>query len=83
MTDMHMLHKMLNELYTEAHFEALLQMMDRLHDAAAMGELEAVCMMDTREVMGWLDDIIYTAEETVRELREQLNAGARREWSDN
>jgi len=40
MMDMQILQKMLTEQLTEAHFEALLQVMDRLHDAAAIGELE-------------------------------------------
>jgi len=71
MVDMQMLYKMLNEQYTEETFEALLQLMDALHDAAAVGELNQVSPLEAREVIGWLDDIIYTAEETIRELQRQ------------
>ncbi len=60
---------MLTEQYTEDHFEALLQLIDRLHDAAAAGKLGEVSPMDAREIAGWLDDIIFTAEETLRELQ--------------
>jgi hypothetical protein len=84
MTDMQILEKMLTELCTEAHFEVLLQIVDRLHDAAAADRLETVTPMNAREVIGWLDDIIYTAEETIRELQATLEANETyRTWADN
>jgi len=83
MMDMQILQKMLTEQLTEAHFEALLQVMDRLHDAAAVGELENMTAMDAREVQGWLDDIIFTAEEVVRELQATVRANEPKGWSDN
>ena len=83
MMDMQILQKMLTEQLTEAHFEALLQVMDRLHDAAAIGELENMTPMDARELMGWLDDIIFTAEEVVRELQVTVRANEPKAWSDN
>jgi hypothetical protein len=85
MNNMQFVEKMLTELCTDAHFEVLLQIVDRLHDAAAAGRLETVTPMDAREVMGWLDDIIYTAEETMRELQATLEANEEpsRGWSDN
>ena len=83
MMDMQILQKMLTEQLTEAHFEALLQVMDRLHDAAAVGELDSMTPMDARELMGWLDDIIFTAEEVVRELQVTVRANEPKVWSDN
>lgn len=83
MVDMQLLNKMLAEQYTEANFEALLQIMDRLHDAAAVGDLKNVSPLDAREVIGWLDDIIYTAEETIRELQAGRDANEFKVWSDN
>ena len=81
---MEMLHKLMTDQYTEAHFEALLQMMDRLHDAAAMRDLESATPLDARNVIGWLDDIIYTAEETIRELQKTApRVNEREEWSRN
>lgn len=82
--NMQNLNKLLMEHCTEAHFEALLQMIDRLHDAAAADCLETVSPVDPREILGWLDDIIYTAEETVREIQASLAVNeAGRTWSDN
>jgi hypothetical protein len=82
--DMQNLNKLLMEHCTEAHFEALLQMIDRLHDAAAADCLETVSPMDPREILGWLDDIIYTAEETMREIQAGLTVtDFGRIWSDN
>ena len=83
MMDMQILHKMLTEQLTEAHFEALLHVMDRLHDAAAVGELDGMTSLEAREVLGWLDDIIFTAEEVVRELQVTLRTNEPKGWSDN
>lgn len=74
MIEMHTLRKLLVEQYTEAHFEALLQIMDQLHDAATVNNLSAISPLTARELIGWLDDIIFTAEETIRELEANLNA---------
>jgi hypothetical protein len=83
MVDMQILHKMLNEKFTEENFEALLRLMDCLHDAAAVGELHTVSPLDAREVIGWLDDIIFTAEEVIRELQEQESANEGNGFSTN
>lgn len=72
MIEMNTLRKLLVEKYTDAHFEALLQIMDQLHDAATVNNLSAISPLTAREVIGWLDDIIYTAEETIRELETNL-----------
>ena len=84
MTNMHVLRKMMAEQYTEAHFEAILQMIDRLHDAAALEDVQSVSLMDKRTIIGWLDDIIFTAEETIRELQESRETvNELQGWSKN
>jgi len=86
MIEMHNLRKLVVEQYfTEAHFEAFLQIVDRLHDASAVGKLETVSPLDARTIIGWLDDIIFTAEETIRELQEMSKqpADEAEGWSDN
>lgn len=57
------------EQITEATLETILQTVDRLHDAAHAGRLLGVSPMSWQEIQGWLEDIVFTAEETLRELR--------------
>jgi hypothetical protein len=84
MFEMQNLRNLMAEQYTEAHFEALLQIIDRLHDAAAVNNLSAVCEVDARIVVGWLDDIIFTAEETIRELQATIRPEQEVvEWAEN
>ncbi len=59
--------RMQTELYNEAWFETLFQTVDRLHDAASEGHLVAPVPQDV--MVGWLEDIIYTAKETILELQ--------------
>ncbi|KAB2902568.1 MAG: hypothetical protein F9K27_16405 [Anaerolineae bacterium] len=85
MIEMHT-RKFLTEQYTEAHFEALLQLMDKLHDAATVNNVTAVSPLSAREIIGWLDDIIFTAEETIRELQANMDpvpAESAKVYSDN
>lgn len=84
MMDMQLFEKIMNGHMDEAHFEALLQVMDALHDAAAVGTLNDVSPLSKRDVIGWLDDIIFTAEETIRELQGLHRANnSTAQWSDN
>lgn len=55
-------------LYSEVWFETVFQALDRLHDDVCAGRLSG---MQTVDVVGWLEDIIYTAEQTIDELRAQ------------
>lgn len=70
MIDMQVLRQLMTEKFGEEHFEVMLQLIDTLHDAAITGELGQVSNLDKRTIIGWLDDIIFTAEETIRELQE-------------
>jgi hypothetical protein len=72
MNELKFLKKMQFEAYTDAHFDALLQIVDGLHDAAAARQLDSVTSLSPMEVVGWLDDIIFTAEETIREIQKSM-----------
>ena len=54
--------------FGEAGFAHLLRKLDRLHDLASEGHLSEATPLRPGEVIGWLEDIIFTAEETVREV---------------
>jgi hypothetical protein len=60
--------KVLLTQITEVQLESTLQTLDRLHDAATVGNLQNVCMVGAPALIGWLEDIIYTAQETIAEL---------------
>jgi hypothetical protein len=57
-------------LYTDARFASLFNTVDRLHDVVSEGKLEQVTNLSTDEVIGWLKDIAYTVNETIRELEQ-------------
>ncbi len=54
--------------YGEAGFAHLFAKLDRLHDLASEGHLSEATSLRPAEVIGWLQDIIFTAQETVREV---------------
>ncbi len=62
--------RILQALFTDIRFESIFNAVDRLHDAAASGKLAEVTNLSQDEVVGWLRDIIYTANETIRELED-------------
>ncbi len=70
--------RILQALFTDARFESIFNAIDRLHDAASSGKLAEVTNLSADEVIGWLQDIAYTANETIRELKDA--DGTDREW---
>ncbi len=60
--------RLLHLLYTDARFESILTVLDALHDAASEGRSHEVSALPKDELIGWLQDIAYTARETIREL---------------
>jgi hypothetical protein len=50
------------------HLEDVLDYIDQLHSAASDGEAEALNSMSEAEVMNYLQEIIYTAQETLAEI---------------
>ena len=54
--------------YSEAGFERIFAKLDLLHDLAGEGRLSEATPLRAAEIIGWLEDIIFTAEETIREI---------------
>lgn len=61
--------KRLGHQYSVDEMEALFVQLDRLHDFVAAGQLGTVSSLSCTELQGWLEDIIYTARETLDELQ--------------
>ena len=66
--------RILQALFTDIRFESIFNAVDRLHDAASSGKLGEVTNLSSEEVIGWLRDIAYTANETIRELEDDSDA---------
>jgi len=72
--------RILQALFTDMRFESLFNAIDRLHE---------VTNLSTDEVVGWLRDIVYTANETINELENPVAtlvswenlAETREDWS--
>jgi len=62
--------RILQALFTDIRFESIFNAVDRLHDAASSGKIGEVTNLSTEAVIGWLRDIAYTANETIRELED-------------
>ncbi len=81
--------RILQALFTDMRFESLFNAIDRLHDAASSGKIGEVTNLSTDEVVGWLRDIVYTANETINELENPVAtlvswenlAETREDWS--
>ncbi len=71
--------RILQGLFTDVRFESIFNALDRLHDAASTGKLDEISNLSADEVMGWLRDIVYTANETMRELEE--SQGTTCDWA--
>ncbi len=55
--------------YSAAGMEALFLRLDRLHDYAASGQIDSVSPLSRTDLQGWLEELIYTARETINELQ--------------
>lgn len=58
------IHYLLNDTRLAAALEAI----DDLHDAATDGTLSSTTSLTKRELVCWLRDLVYTAQETITEL---------------
>lgn len=58
-------------IYNDMRLAGLFQSLDELHNAASEGSLQSVTPLSNAELLGWLQELIYTAEETISEIREQ------------
>lgn len=56
-------------VYDAAWFEAVFMAVDRLHDLLSSDSPNTVSRLAPEEMAGWLEDIVYTAQEAIFELR--------------
>ncbi len=61
-------------LINDARLQSLDDMLDTLHTAASEGALHSVTPLTQVELIGWLYDLIYVAQETILEMQ-QASAG--------
>jgi hypothetical protein len=54
--------------YSAEGMEALFLRLDRLHDLVVAGQLGNISALSRAELQGWLEELIYTARETIQEL---------------
>jgi hypothetical protein len=64
--------------YSEDGMYQLFVQLDKLHDCASEGRLVEVTDLTVEEMRGWLEDIVYTARETIREIERQERRRRRR-----
>jgi gluconate kinase len=57
-------------IYNASRLAGLFQSLDELHTAASEGRLQHVTPLTDTELIGWLQELIYTAEETILEIQE-------------
>lgn len=57
-------------LYTDSRLERLGSALDELHTAASEGMLPALTPLSSTELVGWLRELIYMAEETIVEIED-------------
>jgi hypothetical protein len=55
-------------LYNDARLAALFDTLDELHSAASEGQLQKITGLNSVELVGWLREFVYTAQETIAEL---------------
>lgn len=60
-----------SDVYDVVWFETLFAAIDRLHDEVSAKDSGPVSRMAPADMIGWLEDIIFTAQETIAELREK------------
>ncbi len=55
-------------LYNEVRLANLFQVLDELHTAASDGQLQTLTTLSSAEIVGWLNELTYTAQETIAEI---------------
>ncbi len=56
---------------TDMQLAAIFDTLDDLHSAASEGALHAVTGLSNRELIGWLHELMYTAQETISEIEQR------------
>jgi hypothetical protein len=55
-------------LYRDQQLADLFEVLDQLHSAASEGRLSAETTLSEREMVAWLHELIYTAQQTIEEI---------------
>jgi len=55
-------------IYNNNRLASLFQSLDELHTAASEGNLDTITPLANAELVGWLHELIYTAQETIVEI---------------
>lgn len=66
-------------LITDSRLADMFEVFDDLHNAASEGELQDVTVLDNRELVGWLRELVFTAQETISEIEKSSALRARQE----
>lgn len=56
--------------YSAEGMEELFLRLDLLHDYASSRRLDEVTSLSRAELQGWLEEVIFTARETLREMEQ-------------
>ena len=56
--------------YSAEGMEELFLRLDLLHDYASSRRLDEVTSLSRAELQGWLEEVIFTARETLREMKQ-------------
>lgn len=60
----------LKVLYTDAFLADLFRALDELHTAASENQVGVLSPLSEGELVGWLQDLVYTAQETIDEIEQ-------------
>lgn len=58
-------------LFNDARMATIADALDELHSAASDGRLRQVTTLPDAELLGWLYELVYTANETMAEIQRQ------------
>ena len=64
----------LQVLYTDTYLADLFQTLDQLHTAVSEDQIKSVTPLNEQELIGWLRELVYTAQETIEEIEEHRPA---------
>ena len=62
----------LKTTYSEKQLFDLLDALDQLHSAVSEGQTAQTTLLNKRELLAYLRDVIYTAQETITELDKEV-----------
>lgn len=57
-------------LHTDSRLDDLFAVLDEIHTAASERLLHQITPLSQRELVGWLEDLIFTAQETIAEIKQ-------------